>query len=86
MQKDVHSKDQKSLESFIRKIQQLAEKYLLEKTVTYQKRYSTSKDKEETTMRWQDRHTCNIIESHISWVSKPKTEELYQRSSPTREF
>lgn len=52
MQKDVHSKDQKSLESFIRKIQQLAEKYLLEKTVTYQKRYSTSKDKEETTMRW----------------------------------
>ena len=54
----------------------------VKKNGTYQKRYATSKGKEETT-RLEEDHTHNIIKSNIPQVGYPQTEEqLCHRSSP----
>ena len=42
------------------------------------------KDKEEATIRQQEGHNDNNIQSHTCWVGEPQTgEQLYQRSSHT---
>ena len=48
------------------------------------KKYPTSKDEEEGTMRWYEGLNHNKIKSHNCWVSYSQTgEQLYHRSSPT---
>ena len=59
-----------------------AEWTLVKKNGTYQKRYATSKGKEETT-RLEEDHTHNIIKSNTPQVGYPQTEEqLRHKSSP----
>ena len=55
------------------KSQLTAEQSSTKKTGAYQKRYSTSEDKEEATMRQQEWHFCDIIKSHTHWVGDPQT-------------
>ena len=43
------------------------------KNRTYQKTYSTHKDKEKAAMRWQEGCFCKIIKSHSHQVGDPKT-------------
>ena len=48
------------------------------------KRYPTSKDKADATMRWQEGQDHIKIKSHTCQVGNPQTEEQeYQRSSHT---
>ena len=49
-----------------------AEQPLTKKTRTYQKRYSTPKDKEEGKMRWQEGCFLDTMKSHTHWVGNPK--------------
>ena len=66
----------------IPKSQLSLEQPLTKKTVTYQRRYSTSKDKEEAIMR--KGHFHSVIKSHTHQVGNPQTgKQLYLRSSPT---
>ena len=55
-----------------------------EDTGTHQKRYTTSKDKGEATMRWEKGYNHNKIKSHNCWMDDLQTgEHLYHRSPPT---
>ena len=55
-----------------------------EDTGTHQKRYATSKDKGEATMRQQEGHNQSKIKSHNLWVGDSQTgEHLYHTSPPT---
>ena len=48
------------------------------------KKYPTSKDKGEATMRWQEGRIHSKIKSHNCWVGDSQTgEQLYHRSPPT---
>lgn len=67
----------------IPKSQLPTEQNLIKKIGTYQKDIHIQKCKEETTRRWQEGCTCNIIKPHSSLVGDPQTrEQLYYRSSP----
>ena len=55
-----------------------------EDTGTHQKRYPTSKDKGEATMRRYKGHNHSKIKSHNCWVRDSQTgKHLYHRSPPT---
>ena len=63
---------------------QLLGSHQQEETGTHQKRYPTSKDKGEATMRRQDGRNHSKIKSHNRWVGDSQTgEHLYHRSPPT---
>ena len=55
------------------KSQGTVEQLWVKKPGTLQKRFYISRYKEETTVRWQEGHTCNIIKSHTIWVGDPQT-------------
>ena len=63
---------------------QLLDNHQQEDTGTHQKRYPTSKDKGETTVRQYEGRSHSKIKSHNCWVGDSQTgEHLYHRSPPT---
>ena len=66
------------------KSQLTAKQPLTEKTHTYQKRYSTPKDKEAATVGQQEGHFHNRIKSHTCQIGNPQTGKQFTRVSPMK--